>query len=275
MFAARQRFLGLRGRDGTASSRAWETFALDLDGENTTSDKARGLVGVCRPTTKDAFAVDGAKGVDDAFATIVKTLSAGRSDLEQAADAATAAGVSTWVLVLDDVGGDDDARAPGHLYVAGAPTARPTFGPTDHWTLGPGVDFPEGYVSAGTWVSGPPHEVALPVDWFGPPTTWSVDTIVSVSLGDGHGTLVGVVRVEALRTAMGAALGSSKLCPSDPTFASVLASVEAAPDLVYHAPRLQDPGRTCDAVSLAIGFQLAETGEPRTGWTPPPVPPCE
>lgn len=276
MFAARRRFLGLRRRDGTTGSRAWETLALDLDGEATTADKARAFVGVCRSTTKASSSIDGARGVDDALATIVQALAVHRPDVESASDLATRDGVSTWVLVLDDVGGGDDAGAPGHLYVAGAPAARPTFGPSDRWRLGPGVDFPDGYVAGGTWVSGPPREVVVPVDVFGPPVPWVVDSVVTVSLATGEGVLVGAAPVGPLRTAMTSSLASLGICPSDPAFASVLGAVDAAPDLVFGAPRLQRTDATCDAVSVAIGFELVSTGEPSgTGWLPPAVPACK
>lgn len=270
-----QRFFGTRGRDLRASSKAWMSYALDLDGRITNTTDAKSGADTCKRVSGAPInmLVDGDGGVDNNFGawamSVVRSL---RSDFEEVDDAVVAGG-TTWVLALEDRGGDDDASVPGRLYLARHP-GKPAYDPTDRFQVGESISFPEGYTSGGVWVSGAPRTVDLPIEAFGALGRWHLEGAMIV-LHAAEGRLVGLAKSTDLVSAMTPQLARLGICPGHATFDQVTFTLVQASDLATGAPSFQDASRTCDAISIALGFHVVPTGIPTPGYVPTAAPsPC-
>lgn len=245
--------LGQVDRSGRLSSKAWAAFGYDLDGRQTTMTEGASCKGEVRR-------VDGKGGVDNSFGgDLIALLLSLRFDLESATSGDMPRGTWTWVLVLDDVGGDDDARAAGHLYLGVGHAGSPSFTAADHWPATKVADFPDGYVAAGTWVSGAPRAIDLPMRLGGHPLALSLkEAFVTLRLADGAGIVAGALPRESFEPEYVALMHGIQSCLKGPPYDEVFRShVRSALDLRLGSA---DPSAPCDAVSFGVGFHAAPTG---------------
>lgn len=252
-YAMDQLFLGGVDRTGHASSRAWQAFGFDLDGRATTKTEGAS----CRAEVRKD---DGKGGVDNMFgAEIVSIMRSLDPTLETKTNADLASGAWTWILVIDDVGGDDDAKAPGHLYLGAGHAGAPTFGVSDHWPAMEVAAFPEGYVAGGTWVSGTPRAMELPLRIVRQPVLLSLqEAIVTLRLADGDGVVAGALPDAALRKQYLELMHGALSCLKGPAMEPIFVShVDFARDLRLGSG---DAAAPCDAVSFGVGFHAAPTG---------------
>jgi hypothetical protein len=245
--------LGRFDRSGRRNYRAWAELGYDLDGRQTSRAGEASCKGVARQ-------VDGKGGVDNAFGSeVMSMLESLRFDLEPTTNQDLPRGTWTWILVLDDVGGDDDAKAAGHLYLGGGHAGAPTFTTADHWPATKVADFPDGYVAAGTWVSGTPRALDLPMRLAGHPLALSLkDAFVTLRLADGTGIVAGALPKETFEPQYLSLIGGIQSCMPSPHYDELFRThLPFALDLRLGS---SDPSAPCDAVSFGVGFHVAPTG---------------
>jgi len=296
--------LGLTSRaTGAVRPEAWKDYGFDLDGRNTTYEDSKTSNGSClrksgSPTTVLA---DGHDGIDNNFGqyilAIVKSV---KADADDALNARLSSGQMSWLLRIDGVPDDlgDNAAAPGALYRAGDLGKKATFTGADDWPVvgdwledgrtidRPKVTFPGGYLTGGVWVSGAPSPTT-----FGLEIVRVIDAallipvdagILAVRISDGSdGMLAGAMSLPKLAAAVDPVAAAFGVCPGDPPppdrstsyYDDLQESVAITPDLVLGAPQFQDTTKTCDAVSLGIGFTMKPARAPTRVVDPPPPPP--
>lgn len=272
--------LGGEDEAGHPSTSAWRAIGFDLDHRVTTAEAAKSNVDVCKaaPGASPTVLEDGEQGIDNAFgAHIVPFLRGLKADVEEAANSGIAAGDETILLRIDDVAGNDDASAPGALYVArGFDGAR---WPVVSTSLLDGVDlnaprvvFPDGYVSGGTWVSGSLTAAKTQIDaeMAQIPVSLGVDAVqITLRFDDGAGTIAGFATKETLHASLEPALEAFGVCPGNATHDQLLSTLDQAADLVAGAPDLQNPSKPCDAISFALAFAATSTNAPTEVIAPP------
>jgi hypothetical protein len=165
---------------------------------------------------------------------------------------------------------------------SGTPAPAPKFTTADHWPVvntslnnptgsitdatNAKLTFPNGYISGGYWVSGPlgSGTINLTISLSGADITLPIESgVIAVKLSDGSdGTIAGAVDTTALQTALTPVAVKFGICPGSGTFTSVVQTLTEGADLVTGAPQLQDTTKTCNALSIAIGFTMAPTGTP-------------
>jgi len=295
-FAADAIKLGLT-KVGTniADASAWRDYGYDLDGLCTSKDDSRISANTCKRTSGSATNVltDGNLGIDNNFGqhtmSVLKSL---KADVEEAGNAAIAAGKRTLLLRLENVGPNDNSKVPGALYLAGAMSSGvvPNFDSTDLWPIDtrslvdggsvdkPTASFPNGYMAGGVWVSGPigggaSADVEIPA-FDGALRLKLKQAVISVDVASGAmGVIAGAVAVSDLQTEFTKFAKSAGICPGNATYDQIISTMTGSVDLSVGAPNLQDTTRECDAVSVGLGFTMKPTGTPTSAKAPPPPPP--
>ncbi|MGZ3418909.1 MAG: hypothetical protein ACXVEF_00390 [Polyangiales bacterium] len=277
---------------------AWKTFGFDLDGRCTSLDDSIANRDTCiRPSTASgASLVDGDGCRDNNFGHhIGALLRSAAPDTEPALDARVDAGQRTWVLRIDDVDVGDDGYAPASLW--GVRDERP-YGVKMLWDGSdvrmaagesvidgdlekPLVVFPKGYVSGDSWVSGEGDDETfiLPMtnDYLVPMHLQNAAFVIALEpdRSNGHqGTLVGALDQPAMEAMIKEIVRYAGSCPDSLLYKTALTSSLAACDLSTGAPSLQDPTKTCDALSFALGVDV-RTVQPLTAVAPPRTPPVD
>ncbi|MBI2396062.1 MAG: hypothetical protein HYV09_41245 [Deltaproteobacteria bacterium] len=291
-FAVKRLQLGVSDRvTGAPSAYAWQQYGWDLDGRATSAEDSKISLDSCKRPAGSPTKVltDGALGRDNNFGqhfmAVMKSL---KSDIEEAVNGQIAGGESTLLLRLDGVGGDDDPSVPGALYVAGARGAAPMWDGADVWPIdGTSVDsmkepkakFPKGYMAGGVWVSGEigSTTTAFPLPGFLGMGAWVTleSAVLTFDVKTGaNGTIGGGVAVSNLIAGFRPAFESFGICPGNATYDQLVMTLAQSADLVSGAPQLQDTARTCDAISIGLGF-VAVPVQPATSIVTKPAPPSE
>jgi hypothetical protein len=68
--------------------------------------------------------------------------------------------------------------------------------------------------------------------------------------------LVGAIPLSDLEQAMKPVAASAGLCPGNPLYDGLITKMLTFPDVVIGAPNLQDTTKTCDGLSVGLGFEL-------------------
>ena len=292
-FAVQRFQLGITRKGTTITDpNAWKDFGFDLDQRVTTLDDSKTSNNSCKRQAGSPTSIlaDGTAGIDNNFGghfmQVVKSL---KSDAEDATNLGVTNGTYTLLIRLDNVGPGDNARVPGALYVGRNLGTTPTFTEKDVWpvTSDSLVDgatiavskfsFPNGYMSGGVWVNDDFGAASsdLPVPFFSGILTLPLQSSVVAfdTKGGSVGMIAGGVLTEAFKAAMTPGLKSFGLCPGNATYDQVVDTLTQSADLVGGAPRLQDTTKTCDAISIGIGFIPQPTGAPTSVASPLPPPP--
>ena len=309
-FVLRSVRLGEATPDLSRDSCAWKSIGFDLDRRNVTADISKLSTGgdgdpkvSCHrlPGSPSAILTDGVGGIDNNFgARLVATLESFNDfgytpdsgppprPLDEQVDDQLKHGSETVLLRIDNAFDDDEASAPGALFaVAALPSGSP--GSTDSWPVyadslvgsvdlaRPRIVFPNGYVAGGTWVSGVANSrFEIPMTFGGSVDeriAWPIDAgLIAFRLVGGRGTLAGAMDVESLKAALTPVAAKFGICPGNATFEQIASTLRQSADLVLGAPQLQDPTRTCDALSVGIGIEMVPAKPPTTVVPrPPPV----
>jgi hypothetical protein len=278
IFAVSRLYLGdTDPKTGDFSSSAWKSLGYDIDG---TISKAS-PPGLCKPAGGGTASVhnDGTGGIDNSFGAnllpIITGLVSNPSELldrdlvdgrwsilfrvEGLGDASCYPSLAASMLAAGDLGGapklDGSDRWPVRCEsLAGCGEGRPSLeAPLDA--------LPVSFVVDRTWVSGPRTTLTLTLELGRVPIRLDLAAaLVTLDLARGdaspRGIISGVVptaqMVEAMRAIVVALEPAS--CGSE-TLASIASTVEGASDIL--ADGTQDPGRTCDGISIGIGFDAA------------------
>ncbi|MFI5299321.1 MAG: hypothetical protein ACHREM_14600 [Polyangiales bacterium] len=295
-FAVNMLGLGLSDKGtGVADKNAWKTYGFDVDGRLTDLAASKANTNSCMKVSgaPSNVLVDGNGGIDNNFGSQVMTvISSLKSDAEATVNASITAGKFTLLLRLQNVSPTfaDGTGVSGEVYVAnGATGFTPTFTTADTWPVltssltdttkvgdktNAKLTFPGGYISNGYWVSGPfgSGTINLEISLSGADIVLPIESgVITVKLSDGSdGTIAGAVDTGQLKTALTPVAEKFGICPGNSTFDSVVKTLQESADLVSAAvgTQLQDPTKTCDAISIALGFTMKPTGAATTVIAP-------
>jgi hypothetical protein len=273
-------------RDGVADTNAWKDFGYNLDGLISTSNSTEH----CTPPPggiPNAPKIDGTDGIDNAFgAALIPFLKEIAPTATTDINAAVAHGDFT-LIVSADLGPETETTATGILSKlhAGAkfdslvdcvatPTdpncSPPKFDGTDVWPLSPAgdtgtpvtQDFPQSYITDGTWVSGSRGNIDLAVTISTITFTIQITQALLVMKVTGRGTsatvtegtIAGLVDTQTLLDELRNVAG--RVDPSfceGPTFDELGAQIRGASDIMNDGTN-GDPSKTCNALSIGVGF---------------------
>lgn len=282
--------LGLRNllfgnttREGLPTPDAWEDYGFDLDDRNTGADTGC----QCQPASGAPPSVlrDAPGGVDNSFGrNVLPLFSAFEVDLSGTVTQAIADG--TFNLGFDLLGAQETDAMPSPATVVQLRNGSTGTWETSFESLdgsGDPVTRAEGgWVTSDTWVSSPIDRLVLPLPVGGTTLALTLHDVVVVMELDGdragatNGTIAGHLVTEELVTAFADWAGSidASLCPPSPTFESIAQQLRQASDVVAGAP--QDPSVTCDAISIALGFEAEVVDvDGVAGPVDPPPSPCD
>jgi hypothetical protein len=277
---------------GNPSQIAWQPFGLNIDGKVTTacSTNVCTLVG---GSSRQAQ-VDGYNGIDNSFGSqVVPVLQTLDSTFSQTANADIRVGRATMLIQLDVTGtGASYVSLPGALYRA-APIASPKWDGTDVRNVDdvslvdgsvsqPATVFASGYMNERVWVGTPPTGTAYldlltgVVLGLPPIPIHHVQIVMPVAADGGSATsgiLAGVIRTSDLVawfTILGGMI-SRDLCGGS-VLETVALQIEQASDIM--ADGTNEPGQTCDGISIGLGFDAVAVQLGRAVSTPPSFDPC-
>ncbi|MBI2393462.1 MAG: hypothetical protein HYV09_28020 [Deltaproteobacteria bacterium] len=286
-FALNALKLGLTTKDGRVDASAWKDYGYDLDGRSTTAEMSKTSQNSCkrRPGSQTKVLADGNEGIDNNFGqhvmAVIKSL---KSDAEESVTQAVKDGSFTLLLKIDNLTTEDNAKAPGFVYVANdfnKGTSAPTFSETetgwqivdgslvDGKTIGnPKLQFPSAYVANGYWVSGDfgKGRIELAISLSGADIKLPIDSgIISFKVTDGSdGTIAGAMNTDALKEALTPVAKRFGICPGNATYDQVVETLTQSADLVSDAPNLQNTAVECNAISIALGFTAKKAGDHST-----------
>ena len=148
----------------------------------------------------------------------------------------------------------------GKVHNGGNLGTQPAFDGNDEWPYFGETAFANGYVSNNTWVSAPAGTINLRMDFSSEhlPVPISNAVVTMELAGDRksatNGVIAGIVAVDdyikILRKVVG--LFDPGLC-SGTTFDSLADQIRQAADILIDGS--QDPAKTCDGISIGVGFE--------------------
>lgn len=266
--------LGISDRKGQPSPQAWASYGYDLDDRWTTAEESKTSAHSCRRPkgSYSASLTDGDDGIDNNFGqhfvSMVKSL---KSDVEETVHQQLDDGSgATMILRLENVGAADNASVPGALFRT-APGTRLDAAhlPIDDRSLdgggAPAVRFPKGYMANGTWVSGDgdaEYSVVFPSPTKG--VTAEVPLVsawITFDVESGtNGVFAGASLPDRFEAAMKPSFAAMGVCDGNATAEQIWATVHQEVDLANGATDVESV--ECNAMSVGIGFEVKETGEP-------------
>lgn len=304
-FAVNGLKLGLTAKNSTKhDTNAWKDFGFDIDQRNTTADDSKTGNKTCTrvPGSPSGMLTDGNGGIDNNFGGhIMQVISQLQSGAEDSVNKSISDGSFSLILHLTNYTTGDNSSVPGELFIGndfGDPTGAgnktaPTFTAADKWPIAPSslqkgattipgkalLQFAKGYVAGGYWVSGDfggTETLNLNISISGADISLPIDSgVVAFKLSDGSdGTIAGAMGVQKLQDSLGPVAKKFGICPSSSTYQQVVTTLTQSADLSNGAAadHFNTVGKQCDAISIAIGFTLKETGIPDK-VLPPPGPP--
>ena len=296
VFALNSISLGEADRAGVKNKDAWKSYGYNLDGliTNVTGSSSPDLARVCKRAQGAPATVhqDGDQGTDNAFGKeILKLLDPFTPTPSKSLTDAIVAGDFTIMLKvvgLTDEPEQTNTGLSGTLLVGGKfnedDTKVPTFTTADDWPYvqDPQVPISGAYINKGVFVNGKGGaQVKLSLSISGQSLNLTINkAIISFKHNPAakaleEGTIAGVINAEEFVSGISAVAGrfSKDLC-SGSTVESIKTSIRQASDML--ADGTQDPNRTCDGISVGIGFTAKQVGKP-TKVVQPTVPeddPC-
>jgi hypothetical protein len=300
-FAVDSLSLGEATRTGQSDANAWKSMGFNLDNlvTDVTDKTSPDLAKVCKPAEGASVTVhqDGDDGIDNTFAkSVLPLLKPFASTPSKTATDSLHAGSFTLLFELTGLNDDPmqtNTGLTGTLLVGAPfdPTADaakkklPTFSPSDDWPYDkePQVPLTGGYINHGVFVNGAGDAtVAITLVIGGQPISFNVHrALISFTHKPGtaetetleDGTIAGVIDTEEFVASIASVAGriSPSLC-SSATTDNIKDQIRAASDMISDGT--QDPTKTCDGISVGIGFTAKRVGNPTkpVDEAPPPDP---
>ena len=324
-YAIHTLYIGDTDRTGVTNSAAWKAYGYNLDNLVTTS-KAKDVCTLA-PGASFVTQADGNGGIDNSFGENILpiVITVAGSDTAARLNTSIQTGVFTNMMYvsgfLDQAGNTQSASGLSGVLLAGGDYAvknggaTPSWDTTTHWPILPtfingcsptsgcpaGTDpvanaqikFPSAYQAGGTFVSGSPGEIDLPLSFIFPLGPGSNEAFIRVhsavitfqpkapgSVTDGTiaGAVVTTDFVNALKSVAGQI--STSLC-SGSAFQSIAQQIEQASDIIVDPTSgavSNTAGVSCNGISLGLGFEGTEIAAPMAAdIEAPPVPspdPC-
>jgi hypothetical protein len=292
-FAVSELFLGDTDRDGTPDEvNGWKQYGFDIDGIVATPPYAN----LCKPVDNAPPSVhqNGDGGIDNSFgANILPILLGIESTFSQKINQGLQTGQFTIMLSMVDLGSGATYNPLLTRFYHGADLgSAPTFDGSDVWPVLPdlltnpaditttSVQFPASYVNDQTWVSSSVGAgvvpLILPVG--GGPLNLTIEHAqIAFTMDPTHrtgtnGTISGVLSTQAFVTALQVLVSAfdPAFCdPNNTTFEAIAEQVAQASDILLDGT--QDPTKTCDGISIGLGFNaaLVQLGSVAAPVTPP------
>lgn len=296
VFAINSLSLGEADRAGNKNKDAWKKYGYNLDGVVTEVSGATSpdLGRVCKRVqgAPPTLHQDGDEGTDNSFGKeILKLLEPFTPTPSKTITDSIAKGDFTIMLKvvgLTDEPEQTNTDLSGTLLVGGAfsedDSKVPTFTTADDWPYvqDPQVAISGSYINKGVFVNGTGGaQVKLALSISGQSLNLTINkAIISFKHNPAgksleEGTIAGVITTEEFVNGISAVAGrfSTDLC-SGSTVEGIKSSIRQASDIL--ADGSQDPGKTCDGISVAIGFTAKQVGKPTKIVEPgePPPDPC-
>jgi hypothetical protein len=292
VYAISKLYVGDTDRSGAMTSTAWESLGSNLDGLcDTASSMPACIPAAGAPPSVHA---NGCSGIDNSWGeTLVPVLQQlGPSLSGQASFALEAGDAETLLVVVDGVGGTNDANASGvtGAILGGAPLGHPpVYDGTDIWPIdsrtfgtSPTTPFTGGWLAGATVVSGVvggPGEITLYVTLGGAALGIPIRNprvVMTLSNGDASamtGTIAGEIPTVEMVLAFEAVAGdiSSSLC-GGAVMESIMDQILGASDILIDGS--QDSSQSCDAISVGIGFDAERVQLGPVEVVAPPPHPC-
>lgn len=285
-------YLGDRTFVGQTSAVAWKDYGFNLDNLVTTNDFSM----VCKPYSGGTTASfeDGTNGRDNSFGRNVRPiLETLVMSLDDQANQAIASGTFTEIFAFEKLGMEADKDPLVTSLYGGAPLGNsPVWKGKDCWPVVPEdlnspkdiksakVFFTKSKLVANVWDSNGKADLILPLNVLGQSVPVHLyQARMTVKLAGPHdgaalGQIGGFVKteefVQTVRQAAGAI--NAQYCQ---LFDSQLADqLRRASDIMDDGT--QDPNKTCNAISVGIGFTLYPVQFGKIGpASPPPMMPCK
>lgn len=297
VFAISKFYFGDTDRSGHASSTAWQTFGLNIDGKVTSTNATDvcKLVSGAIPCTQ----LDGDNGIDNSFgANVLGAIRTLNFMYDSYANNAIKEGGGTLLIRLDGLGPSDAySQLPGALYRA-TPTSQPLrWDGTDIRavdavslvggdTSKPLAVLPDGYMNGRVWVSGISSGAAyldlqvtagsagsglLP-----PIPLRHVQIVMQVDPGNASatsGVLSGVARTRDVIAWVQLWSGtiSTSLCGGSAAM-SIASQFAQMSDIMTDGTN--EPGEECDGISVGLGFDAVAVQLGKAESEPPFKNPC-
>ncbi|HVH42301.1 MAG TPA: hypothetical protein VM925_08150 [Labilithrix sp.] len=296
-FAVHTISLGEADRAGTKNTNAWKKFGFNLDKivTNVTKQDSPDLAKVCKRAEKAPATVhqDGDEGIDNTFGKeIVPVLDQISPNPSKTLTSAVQAGGFTILLKvtgLDDDAAQTNTGLSGTLLVGAQFNAdknvKPTFTTADDWPYNrePQVPIAGGYVNKGVFVNGKGEaSVTISLSISGQALSFTVNrAIISFKHNPGanaleEGTIAGVINTEEFVQAITSVAGrfDKSLCGGSDLVKDIQGRIREASDMLSDGT--QDPSKTCDGISIGLGFTAKRVGTPTKAVDPtgPPDDPC-
>ena len=274
VFAVEKLFLGETDRHGIESASAWKKFGYNLDGKKSTADSTD----LCKPLGNAPAATvypDGNDGIDNSFGKLlIPTIHALSPFPTTGVNTSIAEGSFTLMVKIDKLGKSANySNLAAALYGGADLGMPPAWDGNDEWPVLPEllkdpndinsslVPFKSSYVAEQTWVSGNPATLSLTIGISGNPFTLTIsNAVITMELdpdraGAANGIIAGVLEVEPLISQLREVAGSISpdLCNDSSTFDSFADQIRQNADIM--ADGSQDPSKSCEAISIGIGFE--------------------
>ncbi len=282
-------YIGDTDPDGMPdSTNGWEKYGYNIDGKNPAD-----LALFCKTVDNASPTMihqEGPGGIENSFGhNILQIILGIASDASTKINDDLAAGDFTVMIQMAALGsGTSYDPIVAQLFLGSNLGSAPNFtgtGTLTDWpvspvllnsgvtTIGPGVSsvqFPMSYVTNDTWVSGSKGAVTLALSVSGYTLNLNInDAVITMPFKDSTHTQVtggmisGVLKTSDLTSQIQMVAGSfdPSLC-SGPTIDSIISQIAQASDIM--ADGTQDPTKTCDGISIGIGFDAAVVANPDT-----------
>ncbi len=300
VFAVNELLLGDTDRSGSPNPSAWKTYGFNLDNKivNCKGAECNNVKGHCKPNagaSPSSVYPDGDDGIDNAFGKLLLPIITGLAqDASAQINESIQEGAFTIMLRIDALGTQANYVDLFTRLYAGVTLVDdmgneliPKFDGTDEWPVAPEllddpqdidsskVKFPSSYVNEHTWVSGSPGNIDLSLGVAGFTLTLKIsNALIAMDLdpdrkGATNGTIAGVIPVEPLIEELRKVAGSfdEGLCTGT-TFDSLADQIRQASDMLQDGSQSED--KTCDAISIGLGFNA---GTVQIGAVADPAPP--
>lgn len=289
--------IGDQTPSGQPSATAWKSYGFDIDGKVSTPAS----VDLCQPAagaSKNSAYPDGDNGIDNSFGkNVLPIFLALASDLSTQINAAIDAGDFTLLTEIEGITPGATGTFVGKMYSGGFDGAGvPAWNGADAWSVrsdclvggdidNPKAQFPTSEVlvdGSGTrvWQSVGTAELQIELPVAGVPLTLTIHQArVTAVLADDNttatsGIIGGVLDTEELVAQLAIVAGSfdPSLCPPSATFESIAQQIRQASDIL--ADGTQDPGVTCNGISIGLGFEAEAATLGVVFDAPVPPDPC-
>jgi len=291
-FAISKLYLGDTDPNGmTDQVNGWEYYGYNIDGVNPNN-----LAKFCKTVDNAPAGMihqEGMMGIENSFGhNILPIILNLASDVSSKINADIAAGKFTVMVQMDKLGsGASYNPLDARLFLGGTlPSGMPNLtgsGTLTDWPVSPEllndgmtiaggskVTFPMSYVAGNTWVSGTKGMVTLALSVSRYTLDLNIaDAVITMDMDPTHttaakGVISGVIPTAQLDSQIQMVAGSfdPSLCTGQ-TIQSILQQISEASDIM--ADGTQDPTKTCDGISIGIGFDAAIVANPDTVGPPP------